>query len=99
MFKPRWLFLRSLQMVNKIIYSFKEEYSRIPEIFLAIFSFLLFTVQPKVSSAILPERLQEWRVPVWSVRSTSTSKLRKKDFNLEESWLQIVQVLEASFTI
>lgn len=86
-------------MFNEIIYSIKGEYSRILEIFVSISSFLLFTVQPKVSSAILPVRLQEWSVPVWSVRSTSTSKLGKSGLSLEESLLQIVQVLETSFTI
>lgn len=69
------------------------------QVFLNIFSFSLFTVQPKVSSATLPVRLQKWRVPVWSLRSISMSKLRKADLNSEESLLQVVQMLDASFTM
>lgn len=58
---------------------------------------MLFTVQPKVSSATPPVRLQEWRVPVWSVTSISKWKLRKTDLNSKESLLQVVQVPAASF--
>ena len=67
------------------------------ELFLNTRSFLLLTVQPKVSSATPPVRLQAWRVPVWSVTSISKWKLRKTDLSSKESRWQVRQVPDASF--